>query len=264
MAETPQASGADLARQALSRARAAAKTAPTQKQRTPRRVRREMGGGRDPRPLGAIVDGLAAVEGWADSLGGGNILDRWRELCPAVYADTTRPTGYDPDTGTLTLRAASHTVATGLRMAERMLVQTVNAKVGRIVVRKIRVIIGTDAAGPRQVEDQRPEESHAATPEAPIRTREDGCAGYQDARAVVLEHRPERPPVNPYVEEAMRRQEAALRAGRQAETEHRDAEWAQETTGPAVGSVEESLARARAYARQTRSGRAPRRAFDVA
>lgn len=57
---------------------------------------------------------------------------------------------------------------------------------------------------------------------------------------------------------------AALRAGRQPEDEHRDAVWAQETTGPAAGSVEESLARARAYARQNRGGQTPRRAFDVA
>jgi len=263
MTNTPSASGADLARQALAAARAAAKTAPAPQTRRPKRVRREMGSGRDPRPLGHIVDGLAAAEGWADSLGAGNLTDRWTELCPTVYADTTQPVGYDPDTGTLTLRAASHTVATGLRMAELMLVQSINGKLGRAVVRQIKVRIGSDGTGPRKLEDTAPAAS--AVPEAPVRTREDGCPGYQNTRAVVLEHRPPAPTPPPYVEEAMRRQENALRAGRQPETEHRDAVWAHEATGPARDSVEESLARARAYARQHRGGQAmPRRAFDVA
>ncbi|MCX4885951.1 DUF721 domain-containing protein [Streptomyces sp. NBC_00847] len=263
MTDAP-ASGADLARQALARARAAAKTSPTPQTRRPKRVRREMGSGRDPRPIGHIVDGLAATEGWADSLGAGNLTDRWTELCPTVYADTTQPVGYDPDTGTLTLQTASHTVATGLRMAEPMLVQSINGKLGRAVVRQIRVRIGSDGPGPRSLEDTMP--AAPADPEAPIRTREDGCPGYQDARAIVLEHRPEPPPTDPYVEEAMRRQETALRAGRQPETEHREAVWAEADTAPvpAAGSVEESLARARAYARQQRDGRAPRRAFDPA
>lgn len=257
---TPQQSGADLARQALARARAAAKTAPAPRQRTPRRARREMGGGRDPHPLGGIVDNLAAAEGWADSLGGGNITDRWTELCPTVYADSTRPVGYDPDTGTLTLQAASHTAATGLRMAERLLTQTINGKMGRTVVRKIRVRIGSDTAGPRQVEDSVPTAPPAEP--APVRTREDGCDGYQTARAIALEHQPPPPAVDSHIERAMRRQEAALRAGRPTETDHHDDPPA---TGPTPGSVEESIARARAYTRQQRAaGSIPRRAFDAA
>lgn len=266
MSETAPPSGADLARQALARARSAAKTAPATKQRTPRRTRREMGAGRDPRPLGTIVSGLAADEGWADNLGAGTITDRWSELCPTVYADSTRPVGYDQNTGTLTLRAASHTVATGLRMSEPLLVKTINDKAGRAVVRRIRVTIGTDAAGPRQVEASTP--TVPAAPEAPVRTREDGCPGYQDARAIVLEHQPLPPSVDRYTAEAIARQEAALRAGRPSETEHRDAVWAQDDAerkaGPAPGSMAASERAARAMARQQRARQAPRRAFDVA
>lgn len=135
---------------------------------------------------------------------------------------------------------------------------------GKPVVRTIRVLppgnIGTrPAVG---TAPDRPE------PEAPVKTRADGCPGYQAALAAALENKPDRQPTNPYVLEAMACQEQALRIKRQPESEHREAVWAQleaeEKAGPAPGSVEESLARARAYARQHRGGQTPRRAFDVA
>ena len=261
MTDTP--SGLDLARQALAAYKATAKNTPAAGPKKARRtVRPARGEGRDPQGLGNILGRLTTEQGWTDQLGGGNIIDRWTELCPTVYVDTTQPVGYDPDTGTLTLRTASHTIATGLRMAELMLVQSINGKLGRAVVRKIRVTIGTGAAASRRLEDNAPEPS--PDPEASVRNREDGCPGYQDARAVVLEHQPTPAPVDPHIEQAMRRQEAALRAGRPPETEHRDAIWAQEPAGPVPGSAEDIHARARAYARQQRAGRAPRRAFDVA
>ena len=61
----------------------------------------------------------------------------------------------------------------------------------------------------------------------------------------------------------MRRQEAALRAGRQPESEHREAAWTTEPAAPVRDSAEEPLARARAYARHQRTGQTPRRAFDA-
>jgi predicted nucleic acid-binding Zn ribbon protein len=260
MSDTP--SGADLARQALARARSAAKTAPAPKQRTPRRARREMGGGRDPRPLGSVVDGLAATEGWADSLGAGNLTDRWRELCPTVYADTTHPVGYDPDTATLTIRAASHTIAAGLRLAQLSLAKTINDKLGRAVVRRIRITIGTGMASAPELGEQIP--ARPAAPEAPVRTREDGCPGYQDVRAVVLEHRPERPPADPYVDQAMCRQESSLRANREPEPAFTDAVAELERlAAPAVDRAEQ-IRRAAIARKRSGDTRTPRRAFDTA
>jgi hypothetical protein len=69
--------------------------------------------------------------------------------------------------------------------------------------------------------------------------------------------------------EAIARQEAALRARRQPEDEHREGYWAQQdataTAGPAPGSMEASERAARAYARRAAAGlNQPRRAFDVA
>lgn len=267
MSDTPTASGADLARQALAAARANAKNTPAQGPKKPRRtIRATRGEGRDPQGLGSVLGKLTAEQGWEDQLGGGDILSRWNDLCPAVYAPHTRPTGYDPDTGTLTVRADSHTVAAGLRLAHLSLVKTINDKLGRTVVRQIRATIGTDGARAPELGEQVPDLRPAA--EAPVRTRADGCPGYQAALAAALDNKLEKQPTNPYIVEAIQRQEAALRAKRQPETEHRDAVWAQDdaetAAGPASGSVEESLRRARAYARQQRAGQAPRRAFDAA
>jgi len=261
---TQQSSGADLARQALAAARANAKNTPApagKKRRPTMRVHR--GERTDPQGLAGIIDKLTTEQGWTDSLGGGNVIDQWPTLCPQ-YADHIQPVAYDETTGRLDVRPSSHTYAAQLRLLGGQLARQINDKVGRPVVRTIRVLpvgnlTGTPAAAAAETDQTRTK--------APVKTRDDGCPGYQDARAIVLEHKPPAPPVNPYVAEAMRRQETALRAGRQPETEHREAVWAESdaASGPAPGSVEESLARARAYARQQRAGGSmPRRAFDVA
>ncbi len=262
MPDTPQFSGADLARQALAAARASAKNTPepaVKKRRptiSPRRGERT-----DPQGLAGILNRLTTEQGWTDSLGGGSVIDQWPTLCPQ-YVGLVQPIHYDNDTGRLDLRPGTHSYAAQLRLLGGQLARQINDKMGRIVVRTIRVLpVGNvDTPSADAVPDAQTD------PTAPVRTREDGCPGYQDARAVVLEHKPTPPPVNLYVAEAMARQEAALRANRQPETEHRDAVWAEAdaVSGPAPGSVDESLARARAYARTQAAGQTPRRAFDAA
>ncbi|MCI3279181.1 DciA family protein [Streptomyces cylindrosporus] len=261
MAE-PELSGVDLARSALLAARAAAKNAPTQpqKKRTGpgRRITRT--GGRDPIGLAAAITSMMGDRGWEPPEPGGSILDQWPTIAPELVGKVAAER-YEHDTGVLHLRPASPAYATQLRLHQTQILRTIHEKTGGQSVRALRILTpGTPALAAEPSPEQRP----AAVPEAPVKTRQDGCPGYQDAIAVALEHRPPTPPVDPYVEEAMRRQEAALRANRQPETEHRDAEWAQDTGRPAAGSVEESLARARAYARTQRAGQTPRRAFDVA
>lgn len=262
MSEIP-VGGADLARQALARARAAAKTAPAAKTRTPRRTRRPAGGGRDPQGLGSILGALTADEGWADNLGGGNILDRWAELCPSAYAQTTKPTGFDTETGTLSVKAVSHTVAAHLRLMERQLVSYINQQMGRPLVRRVRVGIGGDST------PGTPEASAAAAarePEAPVKTRDMACDGYRAALEAALTHRPDHQPTNPYVREAIERQEAALRANRQHETEHREAYWEMDRLATAQADRDEAVRRAAiARARHDRAGgEVPRRLFGAA
>lgn len=263
MADTPQLSGRDLARQALAAYKATARTAPTN---TPAKTRRKKtlraGSGRDPITFGAAIAGLTGDLPLEAGLAGGDIINQWPTLCPQ-YAGRVQPVSYDERTGRLDLRPGSHSYAGQLRLLGGQLAKQINDKLGRPVVRTIRVLpVGNIApAGPAEPIAQQPQ------PETPVRTRADGCPGYQDALAVVLEHQPERKAVDPYVEHAMRRQEAALRAGRPPETEHRDAIWAQDDAerkaGPAPGSMAASEAAARAVARQNRAARAPRRAFDV-
>ena len=258
----PKGSGADLARQALAVAIAAAKNSPTPAAKKPRtRVKRvPRGSGRDPLAFGALLDKVSAEQGWPKALEGGSILGRWPQLCPQ-FADTVQPVGYDPERGVLELRPLTHTIAAGLRIMGGQLAKQINDKLGTPTVRSIRVLaVGAPA---RSIQESAAEPV-TAEPQAPIRTRETASPGYRAALEAALANRPERQSANPYVAEAETRQVAALRAGRQPEDEHRDAEWATDTTSPAAGSMEASERAARAYARQQAAGQTPRRAFDVA
>ncbi|MEV5915799.1 DciA family protein [Streptomyces chartreusis] len=264
MTETPQLSGKDLARQALEAYKATARTTPTSPAKPKRKRVVRTGDGRDPISLAAAITGLGADMPIDAGVAGGSIIEQWPTLCPQ-YADTVQPVAYNPERGRLDLRPANYAVASGLRLLGGQLCKQINDKAGRTVVRSIRVL-PVGAVTPTAPAAAQPTEQ--AAPETPPRTRETASDGYRAALALALENKPERQPTNPYVLEAIARQETALRTNRQPEAEHRDAVWAQadaeEQAGPAAGSVEESLARARAYARQDRAGRAPRRAFDVA
>jgi hypothetical protein len=266
--ETPQASGADLARQALAAARANAKNTPAPAAKKPRpTIRPHRGEHGDPQGFARILEKLTAEQGWDASISGGSVLDQWPTLCPQ-YAGLVQAVAYDDTRGRLDLRPGSHAYAAQLRLLGGQLAKQINDKMGRPVVRTIRVL----PVGAIQQRDAYTAVNTGAPdapePEQPVKTRETASPGYRETLEAALAHRPDRQPTDPYVIEALERQAAALRANRQPESEHRDAEWAQEDAeqkaGPVPGSVEESLARARAYARQQRTGRAPRRAFDVA
>jgi hypothetical protein len=260
--DTPPGSGADLARQALAAARAAAKGTPTQPARKTRtRSRRaERGSGRDPIAFGNLVGKVSAEQGWPAALEGGNVLARWPELCPQ-FATTVQPVRYDAERGVLEVRPTSHTIASGLRLLGGQLAKQINDKLGSTVVSAIRVLSVGATAAP-EPHDVPP----ATASEAPIRTRETASPGYRATLEAALAHRPERQPTNPYVAEALQRQEAALRANRQHEDEHRDGVW--ELDRLTAGQVDRSEAvrlAAIARARQERAGGdVPRRLFGAA
>ncbi|WP_399559544.1 DciA family protein (plasmid) [Streptomyces chartreusis] len=264
MTDTPQLSGKDLARQALAAYKATARTAPTAGPAKPKRKRTlRTGDGRDPISFAAAIAGLGADVPLEAGVSGGNVIDQWPTLCPQ-YADTVQPVAYDTERGRLDLRPANYAVASGLRLLGGQLAKQINDKLGKPVVRSIRVLPVGNIDTPRAaaVPSDQPQT------EAPVKTRDMASRGYQATLEAALAHRPERQPTNPYVLEAMAAHEKALRAKRQPESEHREAVWeqldAEEKAGPAPGSVEESLARARAYARQERAGHTPRRALDIA
>lgn len=265
MTETPQLSGKDLARQALAAYKATARTAPANTTTKSRRKRvTRSGDGRDPISLAAAITGLSADMPLEAGVAGGSVIDQWPTLCPQ-YVGLVQPVHYDETRGRLDLRPATHAYAAQLRILGGQLAKQINDKMGRPVVRTIRVLpVGNiTTAQPAAAEHERPEA------DAPVKTRETASNGYRAALEAALTHRPERTPTNPYVVEAIARQEAALRAKRQPESEHREAVWVQDDAerkaGPTPGSVEASLAAARAYARREAAGlETPRRAFDVA
>ena len=262
MTDTPQLSGRDLARQALAAYKATSRTAPTPSAKPKRKKVMRAGSGRDPISLAAAITGLGADIPLEAGLAGGSVIDQWPTLCPQ-YAGHIQPVHFDETTGRLDLRPSSHTYAAQIRLLGGQLAKQINDKMGRPTVRTIRVLPpgAIDTSRPAAEIEQQPQS------DAPLKTRADASDGFRHVLALALENKPERQSSNPYVLEALARQETALRANRQPETEHREAVWAEADTaaGPAPGSVEESLARARAYARQQRSGgQMPRRAFDVA
>lgn len=253
---TAEASGADLARLAFQAARAAAKTRPTTKPRlrTARPIRGER---RDPTGLGNVLGNLTAELGWDGGMNGGNILERWPDLCPQ-YVGHIEPTHFDPQAGRLDLRPASPAYATQLRLLGGQLCKQINDKVGQDLVRSIRVL-------PVGAMTMKPTPSSAApgrpTVQRPIRTRDTACDGYKETLAAI--RRAERPTVNPKAAAAIERQNRAM--AREPETAFTDAVVAaEEAAGPQLSDSER--ARQAAIAHKHNGGHTVlvRRVFDVA
>jgi hypothetical protein len=210
-----QPSGIDLARSALAAARAAAKTRPVQQPKKPTCSRRETRrGGRDPMTLGAAVTGLITDRGWTAPEAGGSVIDQWPTIAPEL-ADKVAAVRFEHDTGTLHLRPVSPAYATQLRLHQtQILAKVQQAPAGRSV-RALKILpMGAAPASPAV----QPEEPAARPADpGPVRTRETASAGYRQALATAQEFRPETRHTDPYMQRAMRRQEAALRANRQPE-----------------------------------------------
>ncbi|WP_432185420.1 DciA family protein [Streptomyces tendae] len=264
MSETPAASGADLARMALAAARANAKHTPTPAvKKTRRGPRPARGEGRDPQGLGAVLGRLQAEQGWDAGLNGGNLLDQWATIAPTELAATVQAVAYDPDRGILELRPASPAYATQIRLFQQHLVAHLNRQLGKSAVRAIRVLA---PGGDHQADSAAADPDTTAVPAGPVKTRDTAHPGYRATLALALEHRGRHERVDPYEEQARARQEAALRAGRQPEGEHREAVWetdrlksARVDQGEAVRQA--AIARAR---REKAGGTEPRRLFGAA
>jgi predicted nucleic acid-binding Zn ribbon protein len=267
MTDAPAASGADLARQALAAARAAAKTRPAGPDKKTRRTTRTVRtGGRDPQGLGAILEHLTAEQGWSDSVTGGNLLDQWPTIAPTELATAVQPIAYDPDRGLLTLRPSTPAHATQIRLFQQQLAKHLNTALGRPAVRAIRVL---PPGAVSSAADTRPAPAAVRPTEAPVKTRETAHPGYRATLEAALSHRLVREPADPYLLEAIAEQDRALRAKRLPDTEHTEylaeRDRLERLAGPEPGSVEASRAAALAYKRAEAAGLTqPRRAFDVA
>lgn len=256
-----QPSGIDLARAALAAARADAKTRPVQPQkktRTTRRASSRRPG--DPVGLGAAIDRMMAERGWEPPEAGGSILDQWPTIAPELEGKVAA-VRFEHDTGILHLKPVSDAYATQLRMFRTPLVRRIHEKTGSTAVRGLKILAPGSTSAPCEPTEPIP----APAAEAPVRTRETASPGYRAALEAALTHRPEQQSTNPYVTEAIARQEAALRANRQPEEEHREAMRADGLNEPTPGSMEASEAAAIAYKRQAQArSDVPRRLFGAA
>ena len=158
--------GPDLARAALSRARAAAK-AKGLSPGAPRRRRAEGSrsgsgpDGRDPVVFGAMIRRLVAERGWEETTTAAGVLANWELLVGPEIADHCRPQSLTD--GELVLVAESSAWATQLRLLTRTLQARLADQVGSGVVQKI-VVRGPVQAdwskGPRRVQGRGPRDTY--------------------------------------------------------------------------------------------------------
>ncbi|MFJ2279181.1 DciA family protein [Streptomyces sp. NPDC087866] len=183
MSDEPTPAGPDLARRALAQYMASAKNQPSQPRQSakPRRTVRA-GVRRDPVAFGDALTRLAGELGWQSGVDGGNIIDRWAELCPQ-YVDRIEPVHYDPERRVLELRPCSPAYAAQLRLLGGQLAKQINDKVGAEVVRAIKPLpVGAVASAP----SSRPDTAAAPVASvAPVKTRDTASDGYRAALAAI-------------------------------------------------------------------------------
>jgi hypothetical protein len=218
-------------------------------------MRPARGGRAEPQGLNGILKRITVEQGWIDNLNGGSVIDQWPTLCPQ-YVGLVQPVHYDDASNRLDLRPSSHTYAAQLRLLGGQLAKQINDKMGRPVVRTIRVL----PVGPISTVSGALPEPDRTEPQGPVKTRESASPGYRQALVAALEHRPEPRHTDPYIAAALARQEAALRTNRAPE-----AVEPEQLTERRVDRSEAVRRAALARKRQEAAGLTePRRAFDVA
>lgn len=147
-AEAPAPSGIDAAKEALARARAAARTQPTRGSAPRRRPEeRRSGSGpdaRDPQLLGSSVKRMLEERGWEQPTAVGGLTGRWAEIVGADVAEHVVPETFEqaPDGKglLLVLRADSSSWAYTMRTLLPDLRRRIDAELGPGTVRDITVL----------------------------------------------------------------------------------------------------------------------------
>lgn len=134
----PQASGADLARQALARARAQARERGGDT-RAPRRHRRR---GRlrsrdEPQMFGDAVRTWLIEHGWQEQVAIGGVFGRWSDIVGEFNASRLQPESFSE--GELVVVADSPTMAAQARTMVRPLLKKLNEELGDGTVLAIKV-----------------------------------------------------------------------------------------------------------------------------
>ena len=164
----PELKGPDLARAALSRAKAAARAkglqpgAPRSRAKRADQARSGSGpDGRDPALLRDTVRRLVAERGWEETTTAAGVLANWDRLVGPEIADHCRPSSLTD--GELVLVAESSAWATQLRLLTRTLTKRLAEQVGEGVVTSI-VVRGPAQPdwrrGPRRVRGRGPRDTY--------------------------------------------------------------------------------------------------------
>ncbi|WP_062070510.1 DUF721 domain-containing protein [Demequina sediminicola] len=166
----PSTSGADLARQAMERARASARqrgayrTSPRvarEKREEKRRDSRPFAAGRDPLAMSDAVTALMRRMGWTEQVEMSSVIGRWREVVGDQIADKCEPLSFDE--GVLTVRASSTAWATQLHMMNGDIRHRINEEFGREIVRDLKILGPTARSwkrGPRTVKGRGPRDTY--------------------------------------------------------------------------------------------------------
>ncbi|WEH43989.1 DciA family protein [Streptomyces sp. AM 2-1-1] len=202
----PELSGVDLARQALTAAREAAKkngaTAKKPKRRTTTVVRRD---GREPLGLGSAISRMLTERGMTGPAAGGSVLARFDAILTVVAPELVgrvRAVGYDADTGRLDVVPDIPAVATKLRWTAPKLAAAANAQVPGANVRTVHVLPPAPAtAGPAVAAEPVP----PTVPAGPA-VRLPAPAGYHEALAAHRATRQEKTVTDSKVQAAAERQ----------------------------------------------------------
>lgn len=136
--ETGRASGAELARQALARARAEAKA----RGASPRGVQRSRRSGRlrprnEPQLFGDAVRTWLIEHGWQEQVAIGGVFGRWADIVGEFNAQRLRPKSYSD--GELVVVADSPTMAAQARSMVRDLIRRLNEELGDGTVVTIKI-----------------------------------------------------------------------------------------------------------------------------
>ncbi|MFD6426478.1 DUF721 domain-containing protein [Streptomyces sp. NPDC060198] len=144
MTAESELSGVDLARQALTAAREAARKngagRPKPKRRTTTVVRRD---GREPLGLGSAITRMLTERGMTGPAAGGTVLARFDAILTVVSPELVgraRAVGYDADTGRLDVVPDTPAVATKLCWAAPKLSAAANVQVPGADVRTVHVL----------------------------------------------------------------------------------------------------------------------------
>ncbi len=138
--KAPEASGVDLARQALAAAREQARARGNAAGGRKRQQQPGSGAradGRDPMPLMAALDRLRTERGWEMPMAVAGVMERWPEIVGPEIAAHCVPERYEDRE--LVVRCDSSAWAAQLKLLAPQLVARLNADLGQGTVRMIKV-----------------------------------------------------------------------------------------------------------------------------